>query len=263
MSNSSPVPDNFIKIAHLLADKSEEIITHFYRKPFAVETKVDDTPVTIADREAERVMRDIITHDLPDHGLYGEEYGPERPESEWVWVLDPIDGTKAFITGKPSFGTLIALLHWGKPVLGLMNQPITKERWLGLLGQKTKLNDQEIGCRACSDLSYASLYATTPSMFIEKDLEIWDSLYPQAKVQRYGADCYAYGLLAAGFVDLVIEASLKPYDYLALVPIIEGAGGAITDWQGQTLTLLSDGHVLAAGDKILHKKLIPLLTRHG
>jgi inositol-phosphate phosphatase/L-galactose 1-phosphate phosphatase/histidinol-phosphatase len=235
-----------------MADAAADIVCSYFRQPVTIEDKSDSSPVTIADREAEAAMRGLIGEQAPDHGILGEEYGAKRTDAEWVWVLDPIDGTKAFITGKPSFGTLIALLHRGEPVLGIIDQPVLRERWLGIAGQPTSLNEAAISCRPCHDLNSATLYSTAPEMFKGGDQPAFEKLRRQVKLTRYGADCYAYGLLALGFVDLIAEASLQPYDYLAMVPIIEGAGGTISDWQGKRLGLDSNGRVLAAGEKSLH-----------
>jgi inositol-phosphate phosphatase/L-galactose 1-phosphate phosphatase/histidinol-phosphatase len=252
-------PPAYIALAQQMADQAAAIILSYFRRKLEVEDKRDASPVTIADRQAEAVMRALIGEHAPGHGILGEEYGPERTDAEWVWVLDPIDGTKAFITGKPSFGTLIALLHHGKPVLGIIDQPVLRERWLGVAGQPTRLNDAEIHCRPCADLAHAALYATTPDMFVGADRPAFERVRGAVKLSRFGADCYATGLLALGFVDLVIEASLQPYDYLALVTIVEGAGGVITDWQGQALGLASDGRIAAAGDARAHQAALSLL----
>jgi inositol-phosphate phosphatase/L-galactose 1-phosphate phosphatase/histidinol-phosphatase len=235
----------------------------YFRKPVTVFDKADASPVTVADREAEAAMRQLIEQAAPDHGIYGEEYGTVRTDAEWVWVLDPVDGTKAFITGKPSFGTLIALLHRGTPVLGIIDQPILDERWLGVTGRQSTLNAQPIHVRTCPELRLAALYATAPEMFTQSDSIAWEALRSRVKLPRYGADCYAYGLLAAGYVDLVVEASLQPYDYLPLVAIIEGAGGLLTDWQGHRLGLQSDGRVVAAGDPTAHAAALSVLAHAG
>ena len=255
-----PCPAPLIGLAHELADRAGEVQRRYFRTPVAVETKADASPVTIADRESEARMRELITAKAPGHGIYGEEYGPENIDAEWVWVLDPVDGTKAFITGKPSFGILIALLHHGKPVLGIIDQPILHERWLGIDGQPSTLNGAPAQVRACPDLKHATLYSTTPDIFRGSDAEAWTRLHLQAGMVRYGADCYAYGLMSSGFVDLVVESSMKPYDYLALVAVIQGAGGLITDWQGQPLGLTSDGRIAAAGDARTHAEALATLA---
>jgi inositol-phosphate phosphatase/L-galactose 1-phosphate phosphatase/histidinol-phosphatase len=261
MSTSTPpCPQIYIDIAMTLAEVAGEVSRRYFRTPVAVHDKPDLSPVTVADREAEMAMRELIAAAAPDHGILGEEYGPQNAEAEWLWVLDPIDGTKAFITGKPSFGTLIALLHRGVPVLGIIEQPILGERWLGVAGRPTTLNGKPIRVRACPDITLASLYATAPEMFTGADALAWEALRRTVKLPRYGADCYAYGLLAAGFVDLVVEASLHPHDYLPLITVIEGAGGLFTDWQGQRLGLASDGRVVAAGDAAAHAAALATLN---
>ncbi|MEK7990933.1 MAG: histidinol-phosphatase [Thiotrichaceae bacterium] len=254
------LPLEFIGLAHRLADASGVVIRQYFRTPIAVDDKADASPVTIADREAERVMRELIQQVYPQHGIYGEEMGIKDKDAEFVWVLDPIDGTKSFITGKPLFGTLIALLHHGQAILGMIDQPISRERWIGGLNLATTLNGQAVKVRNCSELSQAILYATTPLMFEGQDKVAFEALCQQIKLPLYGADCYAYALLAMGFVDLVVEADLSPYDYCSHISIIEQAGGVITDWQGKSLGLDSDGRVVAAGDKALHQKVLSILS---
>lgn len=260
MSSSVSPPQAYIDLALRLADAAGAVIRRYFRMPVTVEDKADASPVTIADREAEAAMRRLIVAADPAFGILGEEYGPERVDAEWVWVLDPVDGTKAFITGKPSFGTLIALLYRGKPVLGIIDQPILAERWLGVTGRPSTLNGKPIRVRSCPELGLAALYATAPEMFVGPDAAAFEALRRQVKLPRYGCDCYAYGLLAAGFVDLVVEASLQPYDYLPLVAVIEGAGGLLTDWQGRPLGLDSDGRALAAGDQRAHAAAMAVLA---
>jgi inositol-phosphate phosphatase / L-galactose 1-phosphate phosphatase / histidinol-phosphatase len=186
-----------------------------------------------------------------------------------MWVFDPIDGTKAFITGKPSWGTLVALLHKGRPVLGIIDQPITKERWIGVHGRQTVMNGEPIHTGNCTDLKDAYMYSTTPLMFTGASKHAYNRLRDSVLSAQYGADCYAYGLLAAGFVDIVAEADMKPWDYMAMVPIIEGAGGIITDWNDNPLRWHADeqtesitawsGEVLAAGSRVLHAECLKAL----
>jgi inositol-phosphate phosphatase / L-galactose 1-phosphate phosphatase / histidinol-phosphatase len=242
-----------IDLAGRLADMAGAIVRRYFRQPIAVDTKPDQTPVTIADREAEAAMRAAIMRQFPDDGILGEEFGAARADAQRVWVLDPIDGTKSFIAGIPLFGILIALVEDGVPVLGVIDQPISQERWLGVAGQPTHRNSTAVRTRPCPDLGTASLYATSPDMF-GADRPAFERLKGMVKTARFGADCYAYGQLACGFIDLVVEADLKPYDYCALVPVIEGAGGVITDWRGDKLGLSSDGRVVAAGDPGLAPK---------
>jgi inositol-phosphate phosphatase / L-galactose 1-phosphate phosphatase / histidinol-phosphatase len=248
MAAADEVPPAFLALAHALADAAAAIVLRYFRMPVAVDDKPDLTPVTIADREAEAAMRRLLEASVPAHGVIGEEHGAVRADAEYVWVLDPIDGTKNYISGIPIFGTLIGLAHGGRPVLGIIDQPVLRERWEGCLGRRSRLNGNEIATRACAELARATLYATSPDMFQGPDRPRFDRLRAKAKLTRYGADCYAYAQLASGFIDLVVESDLKPYDFTALVPVIEGAGGAIVDWAGKALHLGSDGRVLACGD---------------
>jgi inositol-phosphate phosphatase/L-galactose 1-phosphate phosphatase/histidinol-phosphatase len=236
------------ELATALADRAGAIARRYFRTPLTIETKADRSPVTQADREAEQVMRGMIEAAFPAHGIFGEEFGRVRPDADFTWVLDPIDGTKSFIAGLPLFGILIALCFKGKPILGIIDQPVSRERWLGIAGEATTLNGQKLRTRAGADLAAATLYATSPDMFEGSDAAAFGRLRGAVKLARYGADCYAYGMLACGFIDLVVESALKPYDFSALAPVVEGAGGAFTDWRGAPVTLASDGRVIAAGD---------------
>ncbi len=237
-----------LALAEALADAAGEVIRRYFRQAIAIDDKSDLSPVTIADREAEAAMRRLIDERFPEHGIIGEEHGRSRAEADYVWVLDPIDGTKSFISGIPLFGTLIALVHRGRPVLGIIDQPISRERWRGAEGHPSTLNGAPIRTRPCASLAAATLFCTTPDMFGGAEAEAFARLRSAVKLTRYGADCYAYAVLASGFVDLVVEGSLKPYDYCALAPLIAGAGGVMTDWQGRPLGLASDGRVIACGD---------------
>jgi histidinol-phosphatase len=262
VTNLGPVPlqlDAFLALALELADAAGEIIRPYFRKPLEVDDKADLTPVTIADRAAEVAMRRMIERRFPEHGIIGEEYGRMRDGAEFVWTLDPIDGTKSFISGVPLFGTLIALTRAGHPILGIIDQPISRERWVGVAGRPTTLNRTEVRCRACPDPAAATLFATSPDMFCGEDAVAFGRLSEVAKLTRFGADCYAYGLLAAGFIDLVLEAGLKPYDFCPMVPIVEGAGGVATDWHGAPLGLASEGRALIAGDHSTHRGALALL----
>ena len=254
------VPAELVALANRLADAARPIAARYFRTPVTVDDKSDLSPVTIADREAETAMRTLLAKHVPDHGVFGEEHGAERTDAEYVWVLDPIDGTKAFITGLPIFGTLIALLHRGVPVLGIIDQPISKERWLGAAGRSSTLNGRPIKVRACAALDKAYMYSTAPLMFPGPIAKRHEALAEKVKLFRWGGDCYAYGLLAAGHVDLVVENSLKLYDFAALVPVIKGAGGLITDWRGKELDMRSDGSVLAAGDPAVHRAAAAVLA---
>jgi histidinol phosphatase-like enzyme (inositol monophosphatase family) len=257
---SDAVPEKFVTLALRLADAAGAKIRPHFRTRVAVDTKPDLTPVTIADHEAERAMRELIAHEAPGHGVVGEEEGRENADAEWVWCLDPIDGTKAFITGKPMFGTLVSLLHRGKPVLGIIDQPVSGERWLGIDGRPSAFNGGRCTTRGCAELGNAILNATSPDMFQGTDAAGFARLAQSVRHTLYGGDCYAYGLLASGYIDLVVETDLKPWDWCALAPIVTGAGGRMTDWQGRDLTLDSDGRVVASGDPRLIQPALRTLT---
>ena len=251
--------DTFLALALRLADAAGEVIRLYFRKPIAVIDKPDLTPVTAADRAAEETMRGLIEARFPEHGILGEEFGRAREGAEFIWTLDPIDGTKSFISGVPLFGTLIALTRDRRPIVGVIDQPISRERWVGASGRQTTLNGAAIRCRPCPVLAAATLFTTTPDMFKGEDAASFARVSAAVKLTRFGADCYAYGLLAAGFVDLVLEANLKPYDFCAMVPIVEGAGGVASDWRGRSLDLASDGRILVAGDRRAHGAALALL----
>ena len=251
--------DAYLSLALHLADAAGEVIRPCFRQPLTVDQKLDMSPVTAADRGAEQAMRSLIEDRFPEHGIIGEEFGRVREDAELVWVLDPIDGTKSFISGVPLFGTLIALTRDRRPLLGIIDQPISRERWLGMAGHETTLNGAVVHCRLCPELGAATLFATAPDMFKKQDAAAFARVSNAVKLTRFGADCYAYGLVASGFIDLVLEADLKPYDFCAMVPIIEGSGGVATDWRGAGLDLDSDGRVIVAGDRRAHRAALELL----
>ncbi|MCK5167308.1 MAG: histidinol phosphate phosphatase, partial [Rhodospirillaceae bacterium] len=200
------VQNEFIDLVTRALDQAREITLSNFKTGISIDSKDDASPVTIADREAERIIREMINDTFPDHGILGEEYGSENVDAEWVWVLDPIDGTAGYVTGKPLFGTLMALAHHGKPVLGAIDAPAMNERWIGSEGEPTTLNGKPVKVRSCEQLGDAWLYATTPDMFIGPDKTAFEKLSAAARRTNYGADCYAYGLLASGHVDIVCEA---------------------------------------------------------
>ena len=251
--------DTDIELARRLADAAGAAIRPFFRARFAMETKADASPVTQADRAAEAAMRAILEAERPGDGIVGEEYGTVREKAERQWVLDPIDGTRSFIAGRPIFATLIALLEAGRPVLGVIDQPIARERWIGTAGRPTMLNDAPATTRACPTLADAYLATTGPNYFGAGELARFEAVRAQARGVLWGGDCYNYALLASGHVDLVIESGLKLYDFAALVPVVEGAGGRMCDWQGQRLTSKSDGRVVAAGSPELIETVLETL----
>jgi inositol-phosphate phosphatase / L-galactose 1-phosphate phosphatase / histidinol-phosphatase len=250
----------FVDFALQLVAAAGAVIRNYYRAALAIERKADASPVTVADREAEQVMRAMIRAAYPDHGIEGEEFPGERLDAEFVWRLDPIDGTKSFVIGRPLFGTLIALTRAGLPVLGVIDQCILGERWLGVAGRGSTWNGQSIRVRACPALGHAVLSVTSPQMFSAAERTAVARLESAVRFPVYGGDCYAYGLLAMGRIDLIVEADLDVHDFMALVPVIEGAGGLVTDWLGMPLTAASDGRIVAAGDLKVHECALKLLA---
>ena len=251
---------DYLQTASLAADRAREVTRKWFRADLAVDSKADRTPVTIADRETEIVIRDTVLEHHPDHGFFGEETGRSRGTSTWQWVIDPIDGTKCFATGMPTFGTLISLLYENRPVIGIIDHPMLDERWVGVEGERTTHNGRPCTTRTTSTLEQASIYTTTMDMFDEVSGPQSEKLTRRCKFRVFGGDCYSYGLLASGFNDLVCEADLKPYDVSALIPVIQGAGGMITDWQGEILHLDSKGEVLASANRGLHRLAIDRLN---
>ncbi|NMJ42189.1 inositol monophosphatase family protein [Roseomonas sp. JC162] len=257
------IPEAYIAAAEAAADAAGAVIRPLFRSALLVEAKGDASPVTRADKEAEEAIRALIAERFPDHGVIGEEHGADRPDAEWVWVVDPIDGTRAFVTGRPLFGSLVGLLHRGKPVLGIIDQPVTGERWLGVAGRPTTFRAPIGGvaaCRPCATVGEAELSCTSPDMFLPGDRVGFERLRSTARRVTWGGDCYAYGLLALGLVDIVAEATMKIWDWTALVPIVEGAGGRVTGWQGEALLPGAEGRVLAVGDPALLPEAVALLT---
>lgn len=250
-----------LALAHRLADASGPLIRRYFRQALSVEDKTHVagfSPVTIADREAEAAIRALIKSAYPDHGILGEEHGHENPEARFTWVIDPIDGTKSFIAGMPTWGTLIALKDGDRPVIGIMDQPFLNERFVGH-PEGVYLGERRLATRPCAELAAACLFATEPEMFGGTgELEAFERLAAQVGYRRFGADCYAYCMLAMGFIDLVVEAGMNPWDIQALIPIIEGAGGRVTSWDGGPID--ASGRVLAVGDVRLHGQAQEILT---
>jgi myo-inositol-1(or 4)-monophosphatase len=255
---------DFAAFIEKLATASGETILPFFRTSLGIENKKagrEFDPVTEADRAAEAAMRRLISTSFPQHGIVGEEFGEERPNAEYVWVLDPIDGTKAFIGGFPVWGTLIALLHHGQPAFGMMHQPFIGERFTGDNGAaryRGPAGERKLNVRRCESLSEATLYTTTPQMFSETQRPLFNAVEERVRLSRYGGDCYAYCMLAAGHADLVVEAGLKSYDIAALVPIVTGAGGVVTTWDGKPAH--NGGNIVAAGDPRVHEAAMKLLN---
>jgi myo-inositol-1(or 4)-monophosphatase len=247
-----------------LADAAGAAILPHFRSRLEVENKLDGAafdPVTVADRAAEAAMRALIGAHHPGHGILGEEYGSERLDADDVWVLDPIDGTRSFITGLPVWGTLIGLKRGGRPALGMMAQPFTGERFAGdgrRAWYRGPEGERALSTRACARLADAVLFTTTPALFTAEERTAYDRVESEVRLARYGIDCYAYCMVASGFADVVVEAGLQPYDIVALIPVIEGAGGIVTSWTGGSAA--DGGRVVASGDPRLHEAVLARLA---
>jgi len=252
--------DDDIVLAERLADAARKAIRPYFRAEYGLEDKADASPVTLADRAAEAAMREILNRDRPSDGIVGEEFGSERGEASRCWVLDPIDGTRSFIAGRAIFGTLIALIEESAPVIGIIDQPIQGERWLGIAGRPTRFNGEPCASRRCDALAGAQLGTTSPYLFSAGGLAGFERLRDATRGLVLGGDCYAYGTVALGQLDLVGEEGLKLHDFAALVPVVEGAGGRMCDWAGKPLGRDSDGKVIAAGDPALIDQALALLA---
>jgi myo-inositol-1(or 4)-monophosphatase len=252
----------WLAVAHAALDAAGAAIRPYFRAGVAAEQKLDQSPVTIADRAAENIIRAALQASFPYHGLLGEEFGEENADARYVWAIDPIDGTRAFITGRPSFCTLLALLEDGAPILGLIDQPVTGERWSGGRDSLASIRNPlggKIGTRATATLAEAELSSTSPEMFVADGLQRFGRLKAKCKRVYWGGDAYAYGLLAIGQIDIVAESGLKPWDWAALAPVIEAAGGVVTDWSGAKPRLGGDGTILAAANAALHTAALSAL----
>jgi histidinol phosphatase-like enzyme (inositol monophosphatase family) len=259
---------DFAAFVDKLADVAAETVLPFFRTALQAQDKNAGgmfDPVTEADRAAEVAMRHLIQATFPHHGIIGEEFGPVQSEAEYVWVLDPIDGTKSFISGLPVWGTLIGLLHNRCPAYGMMVQPFTRERfygdgrgatWRGP-GIGRQMTERKLATRRCPDLAEATLMTTSPLLYSCDKYDAFRRVESRVRLSRYGGDCYAFAMLAAGHVDCVIESNLKPYDIVALIPIIEGSGGIVTSWDGGTPA--KGGDVVASCSALLHDQALRLL----
>ena len=244
--------------ARSLAELSGKIIKSYFRSDITIDTKADLSPVTIADKKAEELMRNIIMKNYPDHGIIGEEFGSHNEKAEYQWILDPIDGTKSFICGTISFGTLIALTKNGRPILGVINQPVLKEFLIGD-NESALLNDVAVKVSGCSKLS-DSVLLTTDHLNIQKyqNIDKFNALIHQAKLYRNWGDCYGYYLVATGFADIMIDPEMSIWDSMALIPVIRGAGGTITDYHGNDP--IAGKSIIAAGSAEVHKEVIKILN---
>tara|TARA_Y100000590_G_scaffold11714_1_gene14309 strand:- start:759 stop:1535 length:777 start_codon:yes stop_codon:yes gene_type:complete len=252
--------DEYLNFANLLADESENIIFNYFRKKIDIKNKEDNSPVTIADQKVELRIRELINSKFPSHGILGEEYESFKIDSEFVWVIDPIDGTRSFIAGHKDFGTLIALLYKNKPVIGIINCPAHKERWIGIENKQTTLNNKLISTSSTKKIEESYLF-TSGIYFDEPILRNgFEKIKNKSRYYRLGGDCYMYGMLASGLIDVVIEDTLKPHDYMALINVIEGAGGKVSDKFGNDININSDGSLVASCNKSIHKDLISIIN---
>ncbi|HEU0118630.1 MAG TPA: histidinol-phosphatase [Alphaproteobacteria bacterium] len=261
MSSAMNYETQFAAFFDQAADVARDVTLKYFRQNIPVDDKADKSPVTQADREIEQRLRELIKKTFPTHGIIGEEFGKENESAEFVWVIDPIDGTKSFITGRPLFGTIIGLMHNGKPAVGLIDQGYTKERWFGITGQFAKHNGKPIKIAPPRKLDQARLYTGSISMFDDENFENYLALCRAAKLTQYSTDCYAYGLLAMGWADIVVEQKLGLYDVAGVVPIITGAGGVMTDWDGNAIDASFKGKAVAASSKELAGEALALLKR--
>jgi myo-inositol-1(or 4)-monophosphatase len=257
---------DFASFVDQLATVSGETILPFFRTALAIENKDARgfDPVTAADRAGENAMRALIRKTFPGHGILGEEYGAERGDAEYIWVLDPIDGTKSFIAGMPAWGTLIGLMRFGEPVFGMMHQPFIGEKFSGDGGAahyRGPAGDRELRVRECAGLADALLFTTSPLLMNKADRSAFGRVENAVKLSRYGGDCYAYCMLAAGQIDLVIETEIKPHDIVPLIPIITGAGGIVTTWENGPPQ--AGGRIVVAGDARVHEAALAMLNRQG
>jgi len=255
----------YVLFAEHLADISGSIIDRYFRGDIKPEFKKSASPiVTIADKEVEERLRAEIEYEDSESGIIGEEFGVKESQNGYTWVIDPIDGTIAFSCGKPVFATLIALMKDGIPLIGIIDQPVTRERWIGVSGNITTLNGEPVKSSSLTELHKAKLSTTSPGMFTEpKDQAFFSELQRSVHITSYGGDAYQYGLCAAGYVDIVVEKGLNLHDWAALVPVLKGSGAIITDWKGEELSLTSQGDVIVTGNNELHSQVLEMITNHA
>lgn len=248
--------DQWLDFARRLADEAGAILSEAAHARPDVEVKPDRSFVTALDARIERVLRERIADRFPDHGIIGEEETPVRPDAELVWVLDPIDGTAAFIAGLPVYGALIALMAEGVPILGVIDHPATRDRWIGAAGRPTTHNGRPCRARTCHSLGEAILSASNPDFFDDEERPALDDLRAATAWRIWGGACMSYGLLASGRTDAAFDTRLKLWDFAAFRPIIEGAGGVVTDWEGRPITRETGERILAAGDPARHRDML-------
>ncbi|HEY4543760.1 MAG TPA: inositol monophosphatase family protein [Tissierellaceae bacterium] len=260
--------DKFFEVAMEAADISRKVLTEhrdkYIRGNYEFDTKSDASPVTETDKKLERMITEKIRSNFPDHGILGEEYGESDIDKEYVWVIDPIDGTRQFIVGFPFYGTLISLCKNGEPILGVVEMPVMKERWSGMVGRESMVNGLPIRTRFNDDISTALAASSNTEFVIDEDKEAYFHLQKTTKWRVYGGACYGYLSLAAGKLDLCYDSGImREVDYCALVPIVEGAGGVMSDWEGKPLTMYSGKKVLASGSKELHEKVLSEIQKYS
>lgn len=251
-----PDIDQIVETAVAIAERASSIPMAYFRMPMSLEAKADDSPVTIADQQTERSIREALAAAFPHDGIFGEEYGTERLDAEAVWIIDPIDGTRSFITGNPLFGMLLGRLVGGMPQIGIVRMPALGETFVGVAGGVATLDGRRIACRETTDLAAAMVYVNEPERLVADDPERFVRLCKIGHTRRLSYDCYPHALVAAGQIDAVVDFGLEPYDYLPLVALVEAAGGVICDWNGDPLHLGSDGRVITAATPALRDALI-------
>lgn len=252
--------EDLAQFAGKLADAGRKIIRDAAHKPFDVEMKGDGSPVTAVDKAVEDALRELIIENYPDHGILGEERAATNPDAGLKWIIDPIDGTLPFLAGFPVFGSLIALVQGDAPILGIIELPMTGERWLGCEGQPTTRNGAPICSRSCPDLSKALMSTSNPDFYSNNTRPALERMRSATRWCAYGGSCMAYAHIASGRIDVGIDVNFDIHDYLALVPVIRGAGGVITDWEGAGLTIRSGDRFVAAGDARVHEQALNLLA---
>ncbi len=249
----------FVKFANSVADAARRTSLRYFRADPELQIKADGSPVTLADRETERVIRELLSRSYPRHAVLGEEFGWTPSDRPYTWIVDPIDGTKSYLAGAPTFGMLLALLYDGVPVLGIIDIPALDERWCRAIGQATTMNGRPVKTHNCEAVEQAVLTVISPDKFEGGDRAAVEALSRLARVRRYSSDGYSHALLASGYLDMVAAVGQEPFDYLAVVPVVEGAGGCITDWGGAPLGLDSDGRILAAASPALHREALNVI----
>jgi inositol-phosphate phosphatase / L-galactose 1-phosphate phosphatase / histidinol-phosphatase len=252
-------PKNLLQAAIEISGAAASIPMRYFRSALAVEDKADDSPVTVADRETEEHIRRAIEARFPEHGILGEEFGQDKAGANYIWIIDPIDGTRSFICGVPLFGMLLGVLHNGSPVAGIIRMPALNECFAGHRGGGATLNGAPIHCRKVVNPQEARIFVNEANRMVEREPERLRRLMALGHTRRFSNDCYPFGLLAAGQIDAVVDFDLQPYDYLPLVPVVEAAGGTITDWRGAALGLRSDGTVIAAATRELRHAIMDQL----